>query len=115
VETPGDVMSFERIGGYTGCYHVLHGSIAPLDGIGPDQLRVGELLARVESGGIDEVILATNPTMNGNATAGYVADQLEGKGVRVTRIAQGIQPGSDIGYADQTTLKNALEGRRNMK
>jgi recombination protein RecR len=115
VETPGDVISFERIGGYNGCYHVLHGSIAPLDGIGPDQLRVRELLARVESGGIDEVILATNPTMNGNATAVYIAGQLNGSEVRVTRIAQGIQPGADIGYADQTTLKNALEWRRNMK
>lgn len=115
VETPGDVISFERIGGYSGCYHVLHGSIAPLDGIGPDQLRVRELLARVESGGIEEVILATNPTMNGNATAVYIAGQLHGSGVRVTRIAQGIQPGADIGYADQTTLKNALEWRRSMK
>jgi len=115
VETPGDVISFERIGGYAGCYHVLHGSIAPLDGIGPDQLRVRELLARVENGGIEEVILATNPTMNGNATAVYIADQLHGSGVRVTRIAQGIQPGADIGYADQTTLKNALEWRRSMK
>ena len=115
VETPGDIISFERIGGYDGCYHVLHGSIAPLDGIGPDQLRVRELLARVENGGIDEVILATNPTMNGNATAVYIAGQLDGSGVQVTRIAQGIQPGADIGYADQTTLKNALEWRRNMK
>ncbi len=115
VETPGDIMSFERIGGYDGCYHVLHGTIAPLDGVGPDQLRIRELLARVENGGIDEVILATNPTMNGNATAVYIAGQLDGFGVRVTRIAQGIQPGADIGYADQTTLKNALEWRRNMK
>jgi recombination protein RecR len=115
VETPGDIMSFERIGGYNGCYHVLHGSIAPLDGIGPDQLRIRELLARVESGGIEEVILATNPTMNGNATAVYIAEQLKNSGVQLTRIAQGIQPGADIGYADQTTLKNALEWRRNMK
>ena len=115
VETPGDIISFERIGGYDGCYHVLHGSIAPLDGIGPDQLRLKELLARVETGEVEEVILATNPTMNGNATAMYIADQLHGFDVQVTRIAQGIQPGADIGYADQTTLKNALEWRRNMK
>jgi recombination protein RecR len=115
VETPGDIISFERIGGYDGCYHVLHGSIAPLDGIGPDQLRLKELLARVETGEVEEVILATNPTMNGNATAMYIADQLHGSDVQVTRIAQGIQPGADIGYADQTTLKNALEWRRNMK
>jgi recombination protein RecR len=115
VETPGDVLSFERTGGYTGCYHVLHGSIAPLDGIGPDQLRIRELLKRVAGGGIEEVILATNPTMNGNATAVYIAGQLNGSGIRVTRIAQGIQPGADIGYADQNTLKNALEGRRTMK
>lgn len=115
VETPGDVLSFERIGGYGGCYHVLHGSIAPLDGVGPEQLRIRELLERVAGGGIEEVILATNPTMNGNATAVYIAGRLEGTGVRVTRIAQGIQPGGDIGYADQTTLKNALEWRRSMK
>jgi len=115
VETPGDILSFERIGGYDGCYHVLHGSIAPLDGIGPDQLRLKELLARVQTGEVEEVILATNPTMNGNATAMYISDQLNGSGVQVTRIAQGIQPGADIGYADQTTLKNALEWRRKMK
>jgi len=115
VETPGDVMSFERIGGFSGCYHVLHGTIAPLDGVGPDQLRIRELLTRVESDGVEEVILATNPTMNGNATAVFIAGQLDGTGVQVTRIAQGIQPGADIGYADQTTLKNALEWRRNMK
>ncbi len=115
VETPGDVMSFERIGGYNGCYHVLHGSIAPLDGVGPDQLRIRELLARVADGTIEEVILATNPTMNGNATAVYIAGRLQASGLRVTRIAQGIQPGADIGYADQTTLKNALEWRRSMK
>ena len=115
VETPGDVISFERIGGFSGCYHVLHGTVSPLDGVGPDQLRIWELLERVQSGGVDEVILATNPTINGNATAAYIAEQLQSSGVNVTRIAQGIQPGADIGYADQTTLKNALEGRRNMK
>ncbi len=115
VETPGDVMSFERIGGYSGCYHVLHGSISPLDGIGPEQLRIRELLERISQGGIEEVILATNPTMNGNATAVYLAGRLQTSAVRVTRIAQGIQPGADIGYADQTTLKNALEWRRSMK
>jgi recombination protein RecR len=115
VETPGDVMSFERIGGYNGCYHVLHGSISPLDGVGPDQLRISELLDRIAGGAVREVILATNPTMNGNATAVYISGRLQAGGVRVTRIAQGIQPGADIGYADQTTLKNALEWRRSMK
>lgn len=115
VETPGDLMSIERTGWFRGTYHVLHGSIMPLEGIGPDQLRIQELCSRVSRDSISEVILATNPTMHGNTTAGYIADQLKASGVKVTRIAQGIAPGSDIGYADQLTLKNALEGRRDMK
>lgn len=115
VETPGDLMSIERTGWFRGTYHVLHGSIMPLEGIGPEQLRIKELCTRVSRDNISEVILATNPTMHGNTTAGYIADLLKAAGVKVTRIAQGIAPGSDIGYADQLTLKNALEGRRDMK
>lgn len=114
VETPGDLISIERTGWYHGIYHVLHGCIAPLEGVGPEQLHVNELCDRVRSQQIKEVILATNPTMHGNTTANYIADRLKETGVRVTRIAQGIAPGSDIGYADQMTLKNALEGRRDM-
>jgi len=115
VDTPGDLMSIERSGGFKGRYHVLHGVIAPLDGVGPDHLRIKELISRVQEQHIKEVILATNPTMNGNATAVYISDRLRPLGVSITRIAQGIQPGGDIGYADQVTLRNALEGRRNMK
>ncbi|MEI6125266.1 MAG: recombination mediator RecR [Pseudomonadota bacterium] len=115
VENPGDLMSIEKTGWFKGKYHVLHGAIAPLDGIGPDQLRIKELLRRIEEEKIAEVILATNPTMNGNATAVYIAGLLRPGGVTISRIAQGIPPGGDIGYADQMTLKNALEGRREMK
>lgn len=115
VENPGDLMSIEKTGWFKGKYHVLHGAIVPLDGIGPDQLRIKELLLRIPEEKIAEVILATNPTMNGNATAVYIADRLKPLGVSITRIAQGIPPGGDIGYADQLTLKNALEGRREMK
>jgi recombination protein RecR len=115
VETPGDLMSIERTGLFKGKYHVLHGTISPLDGIGPDQLRIKELLHRIQEEKLTEVILATNPTMHGNSTAAYIADLLKSTGVKITRIAQGIAPGSDIGYADQMTLKNALEGRREMK
>jgi len=115
VESPADLMSIEKTGTFNGGYHVLHGVIAPLDGIGPDQLRIRELIDRIQKCGVTEVILATNPTMNGNATAGYISDQIRALGVTVTRIAQGIPPGGDIGYADRVTLKNALEGRREMK
>ncbi|MCP4714373.1 MAG: recombination protein RecR [Deltaproteobacteria bacterium] len=115
VETPADLLSIERAGSYTGKYHVLHGVVAPLDGMGPDDIRIRELVERVGGGGIREVIIATNPTMNGNATAGYIADQLKATGVAVTRIAQGMPSGGDIGYADRLTLKNAFEGRRKME
>jgi len=115
VETPGDLLSIERIGWFRGTYHVLHGCIMPLEGIGPDQLHITELCERVRRDGIAEVIIATNPTLHGNTTAHHIADRLQGSAVKVTRIAQGIAPGSDIGYADQTTLQNALEGRRDMR
>ncbi|MCX5900550.1 MAG: recombination mediator RecR [Proteobacteria bacterium] len=115
VETPGDLMSIERTAWFKGRYHVLHGAISPLDGIGPDQLRIRELVERVREQQITEVIIATNPTMNGNATAVYIADRLKDTGAAVFRIAQGVPSGSDIGYADQVTLRSALEGRRKMK
>lgn len=115
VENPGDLMFIERTGGFKGRYHVLHGIIAPLDGIGPNQLRIKELLQRIKGCDTKEVILATNPTMNGNATAVYISEQLKSSGVKITRIAQGIPPGGDIGYAGQVTLKNAIEDRREMR
>ena len=108
-------MSIERTGEYTGRYYVLHGVISPLEGTGPEQLRIPQLLQTVQQHNIQEVILATNPTINGNATAIYISGRLDSTGVRITRIAQGIPPGSDIGYADKVTLKNAMDGRREMK
>ena len=115
VETPGDIISIEKSGGFKGKYHVLHGVISPLDGIGPDQIKIKELLKRAGEQNIKEVVLATNPTMNGNATALYISEQLKPLNIKVSRIAQGIQPGGDIGYADQGTLRNALDGRIEMK
>ena len=115
VETPGDLMSIERTASFKGRYHVLHGVISPLDGIGPDQLRIRELVQRIRQQQIREVIIATNPTMSGNATAVYIADKLKDTGAAVYRIAQGVPSGSDIGYADQVTLRCALDGRREMK
>jgi len=115
VETPGDLMSIERTASFKGRYHVLHGVISPLDGIGPDQLRIRELVERIREQQIREIIIATNPTMNGNATAVYIADRLKNSGATVYRIAQGVPSGSDIGYADQVTLRCALDGRREMK
>jgi recombination protein RecR len=115
VETPGDIISIEKSGGFKGIYHVLHGVISPLDGIGPDQIKIKELLKRAGEQNIKEVVLATNPTMNGNATALYISEHLKPLNIKVSRIAQGIQPGGDIGYADQGTLRNALDGRIEMK
>jgi recombination protein RecR len=115
VETPGDIISIEKSGGFKGKYHVLHGVITPLDGIGPDQLKIKELITRAKEQEIKEIVLATNPTMNGNATALYISQQLKTLDIKISRIAQGIQPGGDIGYADQGTLRNALDGRIEMK
>jgi recombination protein RecR len=114
VEEPTNIAALEKGHGYHGVYHVLHGTLSPIHGVGPEHLRIGNLLRRVESGGIDEVILATNPTVEGEATAVYVATQLKPAGVRVTRIATGIPAGSDIEYADEVTLQRAIEGRREM-
>lgn len=111
VESPQDVLAFERTRQYGGVYHVLHGLISPMDGIGPDQLTVKELLARVQKGGVAEVVMATNPTVEGEATAMYIARLLKPLGVKVSRLAYGIPVGGNLEYADEVTLYRALEGR----
>lgn len=111
VENPLDVLAFER-SGFKGLYHVLHGVIAPLENIGPDQLHIREILNRLKSEDIKEIILATNPTMEGEATAMYINKLISPLGVKVTRIARGLPVGSDIEYADETTLSRSLEGRK---
>jgi recombination protein RecR len=112
VEEPNDLLAMERTGEFKGRYHVLLGALSPLEGIGPDDLKVRELLARLDAGGAAEVILATNPNVEGEATALYLAKLLRPLGVRVTRIARGLPVGGDLEYADQVTLSKALEGRR---
>jgi len=114
VEEPTSIASVERAKGYGGVYHVLHGTLSPLHGVGPDQLRTSTLLARVERGEVDEVILATSPTLEGEATANWLASALRAFPVRVTRIATGVPAGSDIEYADEVTMARALEGRREL-
>ena len=113
VEQPVDVISLERTHEYRGLYHVLGGSLSPLDGVEPEHLRIDELLRRVGAGGIDEVVLATNPNMTGEATAAFLADRLRDQ-VRVTRLASGLPVGGDLEYADEVTLGRALSGRREM-
>ena len=112
VEEPGDLMALENSGEFRGLYHVLHGVISPLDGVTPDDIKIQELLKRLEGGQVKEVILATNPTTNGNATALYLSKIISPLGIAVTRIAQGIPMGGDIEYTDEVTLKKAMEGRR---
>ena len=112
VEEPNDLLAMERTGEYHGRYHVLLGALSPLDGVGPDDLKVRELLVRLEQGDVAEVILATNPNVEGEATALYLAKLLRPLGPRVTRIARGLPVGGDLEYADQVTLSKALEGRR---
>lgn len=114
VEEPLDVMALERTEGFGGRYHVLHGVLSPIEGIGPDDLRIRSLLARVQSGEVQEIILATNPSMEGDATAMYLQKQLIPMGVRVTRLARGLPVGGDLEYADQSTLLRALAGRQEM-
>jgi recombination protein RecR len=113
VEHPADLISVERTAEYRGLYHVLGGALSPLDGVEPDDLRIAGLLARVERNGVEEVVLATNPNMTGEATASYLADRLRGH-VRVTRLASGLPVGGDLEYADEVTLGRALSGRREM-
>jgi recombination protein RecR len=113
VEQPADLISLERTHEFRGLYHVLGGSLSPLDGVEPEHLRIDELLGRVERNGVQEVVLATNPNMTGEATAAYLADRLRGL-VRVTRLASGLPVGSDLEYADEVTLGRALSGRREM-
>ncbi len=115
VEEPTNIDAVERSRGYSGVYHVLHGTLSPLHGVGPDQLRAGTLIGRVERGEVDEVILATSPTLEGEATASWLAGALRGFQVRVTRIATGVPAGSDIEYADEVTMARALEGRREVR
>ncbi len=111
VENPKDIISFERIGDYRGVYHVLHGLISPMNGIGPDQLYIKELLARLEDGTVTEVIMCTSPTVEGEATAIYLSRLLKPMGVKVTRLAYGVPVGSDLEYADEITLSRALQNR----
>ena len=111
VENPLDVMALEKAN-FNGLYHVLHGVISPLENIGPEEIHIRELLPRLKDGSVKEIILATNPTMEGEATAMYIQRLLSSLGVKITRIARGLPVGSDLEYADETTLSRALEGRK---
>lgn len=114
IEDPLDVVAIERTGQFRGRYHVLQGAISPVDGVGPEDLRIQELLRRLEAGGVAEVILATNPTLEGEATAMYLRRQLDAYDVRITRLARGLPSGGDVEYADASTLGQALRGRQEM-
>ena len=114
VEEPLDVLALERIGAYKGKYHILQGVLSPIEGINPDDLKIKALLERIQRGGVKEVILATNPSMEGEATAQYLHPRLQALGVRVTRLARGLPVGGDLEYADQNTLLRALSGRQEM-
>ena len=114
VRDPRDVAAIERMHDFEGTYHVLHGTLSPMDGVGPDDIRIKELVARLGQDEVNEVILATNPDIEGEATATYIARLLKPLGVRCTRIAHGVPVGSDLEYADEVTLSKALEGRREM-
>lgn len=114
VEEPTNIAAIEKTGHYNGVYHVLHGALSPLHGVGPEQLRISNLAKRVESGGVDELILATNPTIEGEATATYLSKLFKSASVKVTRIATGVPVGSDLEYADEVTIQKAMEGRREL-
>ena len=116
LEEPTNIATIEKTRNFNGVFHILHGTLSPLNDVGPDQLRIGNLLSRVRSGDVEEVILATSPTTEGEATAGYLAEQLRlvNAGLRITRIATGIPAGSDMEYADEVTMARALDGRREM-
>lgn len=112
VEEPTNIAAIEKTRNFNGVYHVLHGALSPIHGVGPEHLRISNLSRRLESGEVDEVILATNPTVEGEATAIYLSKLVKQQGVRVTRIATGVPAGSDIEYADEVTMQKAMEGRR---
>ena len=114
VEEPTNIGSIEKTRSYNGVYHVLHGSLSPLHGVGPEHLRLANLSRRIDQGEVDELIIATNPTVEGEATAVYISNMVKKSGVKVTRIATGIPAGSDIEYADEVTMAKALEGRREL-
>ncbi len=114
LEEPTNINAIEKTRTYNGVYHVLHGALSPLHGIGPEQLRIPSLMKRIESGEVDEIIIATNPTIEGEATATHIAHLIKRPGVKVTRIATGIPAGSDIEYADEVTMLKAMEGRREL-
>ena len=114
VEEPTNIASIEKTRNFNGVYHVLHGTLSPLHGVGPEHLRISNLMSRVENQQVDEVIIATNPTIEGEATATYLSGQLRRAGLRVTRIATGVPVGSDIEYADEITMLKAMEGRRDL-
>lgn len=114
VEEPLDVIALERTGGYQGRYHVLGGALSPIEGIGPDDLKIAELVRRLQAGGVSEVIVATNPSMEGDATAMYLQQQVASLGLRLTRLARGLPMGGDLEYADQSTLLRALAGRQEL-
>lgn len=115
VEEPLDVVALERTSAFQGKYHVLHGALSPIEGVGPEDLKITELMDRIERQSVEEVILATNPSMEGDATAMYLRQRLEGRPVRVTRLARGLPMGGDLEYADQNTLLKALMGRQEME
>jgi len=114
IEEPTNIAAVEKTRHYNGVYHVLHGALSPLHGVGPEQLRISSLVKRIENGGVDEIIIATNPTLEGEATAVYLTNLMKRPGVKVTRIATGIPAGSDIEYADEVTMLKAIEGRREL-
>ncbi|MBI9044925.1 MAG: recombination protein RecR [Anaerolineaceae bacterium] len=114
VEDPMDVLALERTDGFFGCYHVLHGVLSPIEGIGPEDLKIRPLIKRIETEDIQEIIIATNPSMEGDATALYIHQQLGDSGIRITRLARGLPVGSDIEYADQNTILRALAGRQDI-
>ena len=111
VENPKDIIAFERTREYRGLYHVLHGAISPLDGVGPEQLKIKELMSRLADGTVTEVIMATNPTVEGEATASYISRLLKPMGIKISRLAYGIPVGGELEYADEVTLSRALDGR----
>ena len=114
VEDAQDVMAFERTREYKGLYHVLHGAVSPLDGVGPEQLKIRELMTRLSDGMVNEIIVATNPTVEGEATASYISRLVKPMGIKVTRLAYGIPVGGDLEYADEVTLQRALDGRNEL-